>query len=67
MLGFLCILALTETASYTMALSITCLLTGLVCTSRLIVSNHRPIEVYTGIFTGILAILTAWAVNSLSS
>ncbi|MBN8863727.1 MAG: hypothetical protein J0H92_10165 [Sphingobacteriales bacterium] len=67
MLGFLCILALTETASYTMALSITCLLTGLVCTSRLIVSNHRPVEIYTGVFTGILAILTAWAVDFLSS
>ncbi|MGZ5136006.1 MAG: hypothetical protein ACXWCG_12685 [Flavitalea sp.] len=30
------------------------LITGLVCTSRMIVSDHRPSEIYAGIFLGII-------------
>lgn len=31
------------------------LLTGLVCTSRLIVSNHTPFDIYAGLFIGIVS------------
>lgn len=34
-------------------LVITLLLTGCVCTSRLLVSDHRPLEIYSGIFLGL--------------
>jgi acid phosphatase family membrane protein YuiD len=31
------------------------IIAGLVCTSRLIVSDHTPFEIYTGILIGIIA------------
>ena len=34
-------------------LVVTLLLTGCVCTSRLLVSDHRPFEIYAGIFLGL--------------
>ncbi len=37
------------------------LLTGFVCTSRLIVSNHTPFDIYSGIFLGIISQLIASA------
>jgi small basic protein len=41
-------------------LSIALLITGLVSTARLINSDHRPFEVYAGLFLGALAQLIAW-------
>jgi hypothetical protein len=38
-------------------LSCAILITGLVCTSRFIVSNHTEKEVYTGLFIGVLSML----------
>jgi hypothetical protein len=43
----------------TVPLSIAFLLTGLVCTSRLIVSDHSPKEIYTGLALGIVCQLVA--------
>ncbi len=40
-------------------LSLAFLLTGLVCTSRMIVSDHRPKEIYTGLLVGIICQLIA--------
>ena len=37
-------------------------LTGVVATSRLIVSNHTPFEIYTGILIGILCQLIGYFV-----
>lgn len=37
------------------------ILTGVVATSRLIVSNHSPFEIYTGILIGILSQLIAYS------
>ncbi|MEO8111093.1 MAG: hypothetical protein ABI594_13705 [Ginsengibacter sp.] len=37
------------------------LLTGIVCTSRLIVSDHLPFQIYTGILFGIISQLLAYA------
>lgn len=42
-------------------LSIGLLLAGLVCTSRLILNDHQPFDVYAGLFLGALAQLIAWA------
>jgi len=39
---------------------ITILLTGLVCTSRLLITNHTQAEIYVGLFTGILCQLIAY-------
>jgi len=48
--------------SYTsgLYLSTTLLLTGLVCTARLVVSGHSPFEVYAGLFVGMLGQFIAW-------
>ncbi|MFY7898680.1 MAG: hypothetical protein ACOVNY_00760 [Chitinophagaceae bacterium] len=42
------------------AISITTILTGLVCTSRLLVSNHTYFEVYSGLFLGIICQLIGY-------
>lgn len=39
--------------------SISLLITGIVCTSRMIVSDHRPVEIYSGLVIGILCQLLA--------
>ncbi|HEY0040622.1 MAG TPA: hypothetical protein VGB71_08170 [Flavisolibacter sp.] len=41
-------------------LSIALLIAGIVCTARLINSDHRPFEVYAGLFLGALAQTIAW-------
>lgn len=38
------------------------LMTGLVCTSRLIVSNHTPFEIYSGILVAIIAQFAAYII-----
>jgi len=37
------------------------IISGLVCTSRLIVSNHTPFDIYSGLLIGILSQLIAYA------
>ena len=37
------------------------LITGIVCTSRMIVSDHKPVEIYSGIFIAILTQVIAYA------
>jgi hypothetical protein len=41
-------------------LSLALLIAGIVCTSRLIVSDHSPREIYFGLFIGALAQFIAW-------
>lgn len=36
------------------------LVTGIICTSRLIVSDHSKVEIYLGLFTGMACQLVAW-------
>ena len=54
------ILSLSSSINFGPYLSITLLLAGLVCTARLINSDHRPFEVYAGLFLGALAQIIAW-------
>jgi len=58
-LGLLLIIMLYNTMWMAWPLSIALLITGLVCTSRLIVSDHSPKEIYWGLFFGILCQLAA--------
>jgi hypothetical protein len=54
MLGIFIIIMNTNSMLMTWPLSIALLITGLVCTSRLIVSNHTPKEIYLGLFVGLI-------------
>jgi hypothetical protein len=59
LLGLFLIIMLYNTMLMTWPLCIAVLITGLVCTSRLIVSNHTPKEIYWGLFLGLLCQLVA--------
>ena len=59
MTTFIALLAFSDSISYSFYLSIAILISGLVCTSRLIVSDHRPREIYYGFLIGIFSQLAA--------
>jgi hypothetical protein len=59
LLGLFLIIMLYNTMLMTWPLCIAILIVGLVCTSRLIVSNHTPKEIYWGLFLGLLCQLVA--------
>lgn len=61
MLMFMGVLA-TLTVNFTLYLSMAVLISGLVCTSRLIVSDHTSKEVYIGLLVGAVSqLLAIWA------
>jgi len=65
MTTFIAILAFHETVNLSLYLSIAFFIAGIVCTSRMIVSDHRPGEIYIGFIAGILSQLAAqYFVNS---
>ncbi len=53
-IGLFIIILLNNSMLMTLPLSIAFLITGLVCTSRMIVSDHSPKEIYLGLFLGII-------------
>ncbi len=62
LLMFMVLLAFTQSANYTIYLSLAILVAGAVCTARFIVSDHTPKEIYAGLLTGIGSqILAVWA------
>ena len=62
LLAFMVLLAMTQPGNYTVYLSISFLMAGLVCTSRLILSDHTPNEIYIGLLVGCLSQwLAVWA------
>ena len=62
MLAFMVLLAMTQPGNYAVYLSISFLIAGLVCTSRLILSDHTPAEIYIGLLVGCLSQwLAVWA------
>jgi hypothetical protein len=62
LLAFMVLLAMTQPGNYTVYLSISFLMAGLVCTSRLILSDHTPAEIYIGLLVGCLSQwLAVWA------
>ena len=54
-LGLFLVIANTNTMLMTWPIAAVLLITGLVCTARLIVSDHTVKEIYTGLFLGLLA------------
>ncbi len=62
LVAFICLLALTQATSYTIYIAGAILLTGLVCTARLIVSDHTQREIYAGLLLGVVSMLLGvWA------
>jgi len=59
MVTFMISLAFTRSIDPGLSVSITLLVAGLVCTSRFIVSDHTPNEIYGGLFAGIAAQIAA--------
>ena len=53
LLGIFLIIMKTNTMLMTWPLCIALLITGIVCTSRLLVSDHDPKEIYTGLLAGL--------------
>lgn len=59
---FMAVLALEQAASYTIYMSVAVFIAGLVCTARLVISDHSQKEIYTGLFVGAFSQLVAvWA------
>jgi hypothetical protein len=53
LLGIFLVIMFQNTMLMTAPLSLALLLTGLVCTSRMIVSDHTSNEIYTGLLLGL--------------
>jgi hypothetical protein len=59
MTTFVALLAFTDSSSYSLYLAVAVLLSGIVCTSRLIVSDHSSREIYYGFVAGVVSQLAA--------
>ena len=59
-LAFMLLLAFSQPLNFGLYLSVTFLATGIVCTSRLLDSNHTNKEIYSGLALGICSMLLAW-------
>lgn len=59
MLAFIIWLAVTEEISFGIYISAALFLTGLICTARLIASDHSQKEIHTGLLTGIIGLAGA--------
>ena len=57
---FLIMMGFSQDISFTAFISITLLITGLVCTARLLLADHTPAEIYTGLLIGAISILLAY-------
>jgi len=63
MLGLFFVIMQQNTMLMTWPLSLAILLTGLVCTSRLLISNHTSKEIYAGLAVGIICQLAGAIIN----
>ena len=62
MIAFMALLSFTQPDNYTFYFSIAFLIAGLVCTARLIISDHTQAEIYAGLLLGCLSQwLAVWA------
>ena len=57
---FFCLLGLTDPFGSGVLIAVALLVTGLVMTSRLILSAHNNFEIWTGLFIGLLTQYVAW-------
>lgn len=57
---FFFLFALQDSYASGLYISVAFLIAGIVCTSRFIVSDHSPVEIYSGLFVGLFAQFIAW-------
>jgi hypothetical protein len=62
-LGFFILFSFQDSYASGLYLSTVVLIAGLVCTSRFIVSDHTPFEIYSGLLIGLLAQVIAFALG----
>jgi hypothetical protein len=62
LVGFMLVILFTNPSSpVTVPLALSILIAGIVCTSRMIVSNHTPKDIYFGFFFGLISqAIGAW-------
>ncbi|MBC7874885.1 MAG: hypothetical protein H7Y01_12860 [Ferruginibacter sp.] len=60
MITFMLLLGFSQTLHFGAYLSVALLITGLVCTSRFIVSDHTQLEIYAGLAVGAISMLIAY-------
>ena len=58
-ISFMMLLALTQSVSFGLYISVAIFIAGLVCTARFIASDHTPKEIYGGLLAGLTALLIA--------
>ena len=63
LIGIFLVIMHQNTMLMTWPLSLAFLLTGLVCTSRMIVSDHHPTEIYSGLLVGLVCQFVGAAIN----
>lgn len=56
---FMILLGVTSGEPMGLAIAVTTLVTGIVCTSRLLVSDHHPLEIYWGLILGAISQVVA--------
>ncbi len=61
--GLMLVIMYQNTMLMTWPLSLAILLSGIVCTSRMIVSDHRPKEIYAGLLVGLICQFVGAAIN----
>ncbi len=59
MAGFILYLAFAGSVNFGIYISVAMLIAGVVCSARLIVSDHSPAEIYAGFSGGVIALLVA--------
>ena len=59
MVAFVILLGFSQDSDFGVYISLSILLTGLICSARLIDSDHTTQEIYWGLFVGIASILVA--------
>ncbi|HEV8284091.1 MAG TPA: hypothetical protein VGQ09_07260 [Chitinophagaceae bacterium] len=59
MASFVLMLGFLQDIHFGVYISVAILLTGVICTSRFIDSDHNPKEIYVGLFIGVLSLLVA--------
>lgn len=62
---FMAVLAAGQATNYTLYASVAVLIAGIVCTARLIVSDHSSKEIYVGFFIGVLSYLLAMRADAI--
>jgi hypothetical protein len=62
-LGIFLVIALENSMLMTWPIALVLLITGIVCTARLLVSNHTQKDIYAGLAVGFISQLVAWWVS----